>query len=66
MPGAQFRELKASLHSKVLNEVDLENLNKMSETAAREQVSDLVRELLEREKTPLARAEREQLVRNSR
>ena len=63
MPDVRFRQLKATLHSKVLNEVDLENLNAMGEMAAREQVSNLVREMLQREDTPLALAEREQMVR---
>ena len=63
MPDVHFRQLKATLHSKVLNEVDLENLNAMGEMAAREQVSNLVRDMLQRENTPLALAEREQMVR---
>ncbi|HXV59760.1 MAG TPA: CpaF family protein [Vicinamibacteria bacterium] len=59
----RIRELKNLLHRRVLNEVDLESLDRLSEKAAREQVSFLIRELLEKENTPLALAEREQVVR---
>jgi pilus assembly protein CpaF len=63
MFDAEYRELKTSLHTKVLNEVDLESLNRLNEDVGREQVSQIVRDLLQREKTPLAQAEREKLVR---
>ncbi len=63
MFDAEYRELKTSLHTRVINEVDLETLNRLNDEAAREQVSQIVRELLQREKTPLSLAEREQLVR---
>jgi pilus assembly protein CpaF len=57
----QYRELKTSLHKRVLDEVDLESLNRLDENLAREQVIQIVREMLQREKTPLALAERERL-----
>jgi pilus assembly protein CpaF len=63
MFDAEYRELKKNLHAKVLGEVDLESLYRVSEELAREQVGQLVRDLLQREKTPLAQAEREQVVR---
>ena len=63
MFDAEYRDLKTSLHTKVLNEVDLESLNRLNEDVGREQVSQIVRDLLQREKTPLALAEREKLVR---
>jgi pilus assembly protein CpaF len=59
----QYRELKTSVHKKVLDEVDLESLNRLDEEIAREQVAQVVREMLQREKTPLALAERERLGR---
>ncbi|HSF17905.1 MAG TPA: CpaF family protein [Vicinamibacteria bacterium] len=59
----RIRELKNLLHRRVLNEVDLESLDRLSEKAAREQVSFRIRDLLEKENTPLALAEREQVVR---
>lgn len=57
----QYRELKTSLHKRVLDEVDLESLNRLSEDIARAEVTQIVREMLQREKTPLALAERERL-----
>jgi pilus assembly protein CpaF len=62
MADLKYRELKASLHGKVLNEIDLESLNRLDEKTAREQVTQLIRTLLQRENTPLAVLEREQLV----
>ncbi|HET9532919.1 MAG TPA: CpaF family protein [Blastocatellia bacterium] len=63
MFDAEYRELKTKLHTRVLNEVDLESLNRLAEEDAREQVGQLVRDMLQREKTPLAQAEREQIIR---
>jgi pilus assembly protein CpaF len=63
MFDAEYRELRTKLHTKVLNEVDLESLNRLGEEAAREQISQLAREMLQRENTPLALSEREQIVR---
>ena len=57
----QYRELKTSLHKRVLDEVDLESLNRLDENLARDQVIQIVREMLQREKTPLALTERERL-----
>jgi pilus assembly protein CpaF len=57
----QYRELKTILHKRVLDEVDLESLNRLDENIARDQVTQIVREMLQREKTPLALAEREKL-----
>ena len=59
----EYRELRTKLHAKLLNEIELESLNRLAEEDAREQISQLVREMLQREKTPLALAEREQIVR---
>jgi pilus assembly protein CpaF len=57
-----YRDLKSNLHSRLLNEIDLENFNALDEGSAREQLSQLIRGMLQREKTPLALAEREQMV----
>jgi pilus assembly protein CpaF len=59
----EYRELKSSLHSKVLNEIDLESLNRVDEEVGREKVGGVVRDMLQREKTPLSQTEREKLVR---
>jgi len=57
-----YHELKASLHSKVINEIDLESLNRLREDVAREQLRRVILEILQREKTPLTLTEREQIV----
>ncbi|MEK6321626.1 MAG: CpaF family protein [Acidobacteriota bacterium] len=59
----EYRELRTKLHGQLLNEIQLESLNRLGEEGAREQISQLVRDMLQREKTPLALAEREQIVR---
>ena len=62
MPETRFRELRLSLHTKVLEEIDLEGLSRLKEKTAREQVTQVIRALLHRENTPLAHVERERLV----
>src|SRR5213593_3142915 len=57
-----YREMKAKIHSEILQEMDLESLNKLQEAVARTRVCEAIRELLHRERTPLAFSEREQLV----
>src|SRR5690349_4154596 len=63
MFDAEYIELRTKLHTKVLNEMDLESINRLGEEAAREQISQLIRDMLKRESTPLAQTEREQIVR---
>jgi pilus assembly protein CpaF len=63
MFDVEYRELKTKLHTKVLNEVQLENLYRLGEEDAREQIGQLIREMLQRENTPLALAEREKIAR---
>jgi len=63
MLGSEYVELKARLHSKVLDDVDLENMTRVNEAVAREQVTQLLREMVQRENLPLSMAEREQVVR---
>lgn len=58
----EYIDLKGTLHSKVINEIDLENLNRLQEDAARDQLRHITLDLLQREKTPLTMTEREQLV----
>jgi pilus assembly protein CpaF len=57
-----YREMKAKIHSQILQEIDLESLNKLQENVARTRVADAIRELLHRDRTPLALAERERMV----
>lgn len=58
----EYIDLKGTLHSKVINEIDLESLNRLDEDAARDQLRNITLDLLQREKTPLTMTEREQLV----
>src|SRR5438094_646987 len=57
-----YREMKAKIHSQILQEMDLEGVNKLQEDVARTRVCEAIRELLHRDRTPLAFSEREQLV----
>ena len=63
MFDAEYIELRTKLHTNVLNEIDLESLNRLGDESAREQISQLIRDMLKRESTPLAQTEREQIVR---
>ncbi|MGA2262997.1 MAG: CpaF family protein [Acidobacteriota bacterium] len=58
----QYQEIKQSLHAKILDEIDLESLNRLNEETARERLSQEIRDLLRREKTPLTQREREEMV----
>ena len=62
MYDAEYQELKSNLHTKLLNEIDLESINRLKEETAREQMRRVVLDLLTREKTPLTQTEREQMV----
>src|SRR5512137_631615 len=62
MRDAEYLELKDSLHAKVINEIDLESLNRLKEDNAREQLRRVIFEILQRDKTPLTLSEREQIV----
>ncbi len=58
----EYLDLKGSLHSKVINEIDLESLNRLQEDTARDQLRHVILDILQREKTPLTMTEREQMV----
>lgn len=62
MYDKDYLTLKGTLHSKVINEIDLESLNRLKEETAREQLRGVILEVLQREKTPLTMTEREQMV----
>ena len=57
-----YKELKTKLHVQILEDIDLETLNRLSEGVARERVGLAIRDMLSRERTPLASAEREGIV----
>jgi pilus assembly protein CpaF len=62
MTFTNYREKKAQIHTQILEEMDLESLNKLQEDVARNRVGEAIRELLHRDRTPLTLREREQLV----
>src|SRR5262245_53720838 len=57
-----YKELKTKLHKQILEDIDLETLNRLSEGVARERVGLAIRDMLNRQRTPLASAEREAIV----
>jgi pilus assembly protein CpaF len=57
-----YRDMKAKIHAQILQEIDLESLNKLQEKVARSRVGEAIRELLHRDRTPLALSERERMV----
>ena len=57
-----YRSTKSKLHTQLLEDIDLENLKRLTEDDARERVKDAVRDMLNRERTPLTLPEREQMV----
>src|ERR1043166_5964755 len=62
VPKDNYRLIKTRLHSRLLEEIDLEGLNRLADDIARERVRQAIRDMLNREKTPLTLPEREQLV----
>jgi len=56
-----YRKIKTTLHQKILEEIDLENLHRVDEATVRRETRRLIRSTLDREKTPLTSAEREQI-----
>jgi len=59
----EYSELKSKLHARLLEEIDLDSLTRLDQDKARERISHFILEIVEREKTPLALSEREQLIR---
>src|SRR6202161_2535836 len=59
----QYRQVKADLHRKILDRLDLEKLGRTTGDSAREEVLILIRSSVNSEAVPLSFAEREQLSR---
>jgi pilus assembly protein CpaF len=57
-----YKSLKSKLHTQVLEEVDLESVNRLQEMVARERVGLVLRDMIQRERTPLASMERENII----
>ncbi|MGH9466190.1 MAG: CpaF family protein [Terriglobales bacterium] len=62
--ATDYQQIKADYHSRVLERLHLEQLERMPEPAARQEVASLIRSLLVLEPVPLSRAEREDLQRD--
>ncbi len=60
---SDYWQLRTKIHTRLLEEIDLESMERLEERIKRERVSQIVRGMLEREKTPLTMSEREQMVR---
>jgi pilus assembly protein CpaF len=60
---SEYQQVKADLHRKILDRLDLEKLGRTSGDSAREEVLILIRSSVNSEAVPLSFAEREQLSR---
>src|ERR1700681_1556579 len=61
---SEYQQVKADLHRKILDRLDLEKLGRSAGDSAREEVLVLIRSSVNREAAPLSCAEREKLSRN--
>ena len=61
---SEYQQVKADLHRKILDRLDLEKLGRTSSTTARDEVLVLIRSLVSSEAVPLSFAERERLSRD--
>jgi pilus assembly protein CpaF len=59
---SRYQEIKNSLHQKVIEEIDLEHMDRIKEDAGREKLSQVLRDLVNQQRTPLTKTERDQLV----
>src|SRR5690606_16025811 len=59
---AEYRRIKSSLHVKILEEIDLERLDRMQPEQARNQIRNMVSARLENDNTPLAFTERRKII----
>src|ERR1700747_2305194 len=60
---AEYQQVKADLHRKILDRLDLEKLGKTYGDSAREEVLIIIRNAVNGEVVPLSFAERERLAR---
>jgi pilus assembly protein CpaF len=62
MFDSEYLALKGTVHAKLLDEIDLESVNRLQEESARDQLRRIILEILQRDRTPLTAMERERLV----
>jgi pilus assembly protein CpaF len=60
---SEYQQVKADLHRKILDRLDLEKLGRTPSAAAREEVLQVIRSTVNTEAVPLSFAERERLAR---
>src|SRR5437016_6569879 len=60
---SEYQQVKADLHRKILDRLDLEKLGRTNSETAREEVLILIRTSVNSEAVPLSFAERERLAR---
>ena len=60
----EYRELRNVLHARLLEDIDLESLRLLSDEVARQRVTDEIRNLLKRDRSPLTLGEREDMVKD--
>ena len=63
MENSSFQLIKAELHKKILDRLDLEKLGRIQSEVAREEVLGITRNVINSEAVPLSFAERERLSR---
>ncbi len=57
-----MQRIKGKMHRKLMDHLNLKLLDSLDEETAKKEISDLIRELLEQEQTPLNAAEKAQVV----
>jgi pilus assembly protein CpaF len=62
--NVEYRELRNVLHGRLLEDIDLESLRLLSDEIARQRVTEEIRNLLKRERSPLTLSEREDMVKD--
>ena len=58
-----YQELKTTLHRELLNQIDLEKLTSLEDAKARQQVQEVIQQLIVKLNTPLSTMERDRLSR---
>jgi pilus assembly protein CpaF len=59
---SRYQEIKNSLHQKVIEEIDLDHMDHIKEESGREKLMQVLRDLVNQQRTPLSKTERDQLV----
>jgi pilus assembly protein CpaF len=60
--AVNYKDLKTGLHKQLLEQLDLESLRRLDEETAQTRVGEAVRNLLQRQRSPLTQSERTMMV----